>query len=130
MGSRRAELISFHDRIHTVSQSRAALGLPATASAVSSSVSLRQDTVLCLKGSSGHEPTVLGVALTPRTLYQMLQKGKAPQEPQCSEVWGRKSTPASSWLCLSSPALNHTLVPSHVPEVTAKANTGWTLVDM
>lgn len=56
--SRREGRVSHHDRVHSVSESRATQGLPATPSAVvSSSVTLRRKTVMCPKGSSSHHPT-------------------------------------------------------------------------
>lgn len=129
LGSRRAGRVSLHDRLSSVSECRATSGLPVTALVVSSTVSLRQKTVLCLKGSSGHYPTLLGVALTPRILHQRWQRGQgSPRNPSVARHRAKRHIcqllarrgPWSSGTRLSSPAMTHTLLLSHIPEVTAK----------
>lgn len=60
--------VSGHDRVHSVSDSRATQGLPTTPSVVvSSSVSLRQIVLCASRDLQATIPQQLGVALTPRT---------------------------------------------------------------
>lgn len=91
---------SHHDRVHSVSESRATQGLPATPSVVlSSSVSLRQNTIVCLKGSSSHYPTTTGCCPDSQDRgpfsKEDCKRDRAPQEQQCCKVPCRESFPTS-----------------------------------
>lgn len=92
--SKREGRVSHHDRVHSVSESRATQGLPATPSVVaSSSVSLRQNTVMGLKGSS--DPTTTGCCPDSQDLgpfpKEECKRDRAPQEHWCSKAQRRES---------------------------------------
>lgn len=114
--SRREGRVLHHDRVHSVSESRATQGLPATPSAVvSGSVTLRQKTVTCPKGSSSHYPTTAGCCPDSQDPgpfpKEDCKTGQGSQEHQGS----RESFSASSWLEEGPEPWDHPFQPSFEP---------------